>query len=147
MSLSQKIMDLLLKCINNDNSNQENLEQLIKSINSSNNCRDKNNSNINEELIITNFSKEKKESLLDFLNSINMKNKKCSDLSEEKEELIIVANECTFILLGHLQSKVTKSHDLLYKFINLQLSKAITFWDDTVVSMLNTISKVIREVF
>ncbi|KOX79166.1 Serine/threonine-protein kinase SMG1 [Melipona quadrifasciata] len=65
---------------------------------------------------------------------------------EEKEELIIVANECAFLLLGHLQSRITKNHDLLYKFIDLQLKRINIFWDDTIISMLNTISKIIKEV-
>ncbi|KYN40743.1 Serine/threonine-protein kinase SMG1 [Trachymyrmex septentrionalis] len=68
------------------------------------------------------------------------------NLSEEKEELIVVANECAFLLLGYLQSRVTKNHELLYKFIDLQLQRVNIFWDDTIISMLNIISKIIKEV-
>ncbi|KYQ50767.1 Serine/threonine-protein kinase SMG1 [Trachymyrmex zeteki] len=68
------------------------------------------------------------------------------NLSEEKEELIVVANECAFLLLGYLQSRITKNHELLYKFIDLQLQRINIFWDDTIISMLNIISKIIKEV-
>ncbi|KYM96819.1 Serine/threonine-protein kinase SMG1 [Cyphomyrmex costatus] len=72
--------------------------------------------------------------------------KQIENLSEEKEELIVVANECAFLLLGYLQSRVTKNHELLYKFIDLQLQRVNIFWDDTIISMLSIISKIIKEV-
>ncbi|XP_076649018.1 serine/threonine-protein kinase Smg1 isoform X2 [Halictus rubicundus] len=95
------------------------------------------------------WSKEKQEPLLNFirwLQSRETKRKDSLDLTEEKEELIVTANECAFLLLGHLQSRTTKNHELLYKFIDLQLKRIHMFWDDTIISMLNTVSKIIKEV-
>ncbi|KOC68709.1 Serine/threonine-protein kinase SMG1 [Habropoda laboriosa] len=86
------------------------------------------------------------ESLLNVVRWMELKTKKDIDLTEEKEELVVVANECAFLLLGYLQSRTTKNHELLYKFIDLQLKRINVFWDDTIISMLNTISKIIKEV-
>lgn len=93
------------------------------------------------------WSKEKREPLLNIIRWLELKEKKESiDLTEEKEELIVTANECAFLLLGQLQSRTTKNHELLYKFIDLQLKRIHMFWDDTIISMLNIISKIIKEV-
>lgn len=139
MNLSQKNIETLLNNFNKDDLNEENLVQLIKS-----NITNKNDKKIDsiDKCIIT---KEKEESLLNLLKSLDLTSRKNIEL-EEKEELIVVANECAFLLLGHLQSRVTKNHDLLYKFIDLQLQRVNIFWDDTIVSTLTTISKVIKEV-
>lgn len=145
MNLSQKSIDALLKSLNKDDEvNEGSLVKLIKSLNIKKN--DKKNAKFNEKDVLSTVTKEKEESLVNLLKSMDLRIKKNSDLSEEKEELVIVANECTFLLLGHLQSRVSKNHDLLYKFIDLQLQRVGIFWDDTIVSMLNTISKVIKEV-
>ncbi|XP_031845911.1 serine/threonine-protein kinase Smg1 isoform X3 [Nomia melanderi] len=93
------------------------------------------------------WSKEKREPLLNIIRWLEFKERKESiDLTEEKEELIVTANECAFLLLGQLQSRTTKNHELLYKFIDLQLKRIHMFWDDTIISMLNIISKIIKEV-
>jgi hypothetical protein len=145
MNLSQKSIDALLKSLNKDEEvNEESLVKLIKSLNLKKN--DKKNAKFNEKDITSTLTKEKEESLLNLLKSMDLRIKKNSDLTEEKEELVVVANECIFLLLGHLQSRVSKNHDLLYKFIDRQLQRVSIFWDDTIVSMLNTISKVIKEV-
>ena len=143
MNLSQRNIDTLLKSLNKDDLNEESLVKLIKSLNI-NKKNDKKNIRIGSDKEIG--FKEKEESLINLLKSMDLKSKKNSDLSEEKEELIVVANECAYLLLGHLQSRVTKNHDLLYKFIDLQLQRVNIFWDDTIVSTLTTISKVIKEV-
>ena len=146
MNLSQKSIDTLLKSLNNDDEvNEESLVKLIKSLNIRKN--DKKNSKYNDKDSASSFTKEKEESLITLLKYMDLRIKHSSDLSDEKEELVIVANECTCLLLGHLQSRVSKNHELLYKFIDLQLQRVNIFWDDTVVSMLNTVSKVIKEVW
>lgn len=91
-------------------------------------------------------SLKERESLLNVVRWIELGANKTFDLTEEKEELIVVANECAFLLLGHLQSRITKNHELLYKFVDLQLKEVDVFWDETIISMLNTISKIIKEV-
>lgn len=145
MNLSQKSIDALLKSLNKDDElNEGNLVKLIKSLNPKKN--DKKNAKYNDKEYSSTLTKDKEESLINMLRSMDLKTKKNSDISGEKEELIIVANECTFLLLGHLQSRVSKNHELLYKFIDLQLQRVSIFWDDTIVSMLNTISKIIKEV-
>lgn len=145
MNLSQKSIDALLKSLNKDDEyNEGSLVKIIKSLNPKKN--DKKNSKCNDKDYSTTLTKEKEESLVNLLRSMDLKTKRNSDISGEKEELIVVANECTYLLLGHLQSRVSKNHDLLYKFIDLQLQRVSIFWDDTIVSMLNTISKVIKEV-
>ncbi|OXU25637.1 hypothetical protein TSAR_001094 [Trichomalopsis sarcophagae] len=145
MNLSQKSIDALLKSLNKDDEvNEENLVKLIKSLNLKKN--DKKNSKYNDKDALSTVTKDKEESLINMLKSMDLRIKRNSDLSEEKEELVVVANECIYLLLGHLQSRVSKNHDLLYKFIDLQLQRVSIFWDDSIVSMLNTISKVIKEV-
>lgn len=145
MNLSQKSIDTLLKNLNKDDEiNEAGLAKLIKSLNLKKN--DRKNAKYNDKDSIATLTKDKEESLINLLKFMDLRNKKSSDLSEEKEGLIVVANECTRLLLGHLQSRVSKSHDLLYKFIDLQLERVNVFWDDTIISMLNTISKVIKEV-
>lgn len=137
MNLSQKNIATVLNNLNKDEMDEENLVQLIKS-----NLKTNDNKSASDNCVI---SKEKEESLLSLLKTLDLVSRKNVDL-EEKEELIVVANECAFLLLGHLQSRVTKNDDLLYKFIDLQLQKVDIFWDDTIVSTLTTISKVIKEV-
>ena len=145
MNLSQKSIDTLLKSLNKDEEvHEESLVKLIKSLNLKKN--DKKNAKFNEKDVTSTLTKDKEESLINLLKSMDLRIKRNSDLSEEKEELILVANECTYLLLGHLQSRVSKNHDLLYRFIDLQLQRVNILWDETVVSMLNTISKVIKEV-
>ena len=124
--------------------NEKNLTKLIKSLNLKK--TDKKNAKFNDKDVISTLTKEKEESLINLLKSMDLRTKKNHDLSEEKEDLVIVANECTFLLLENLQNKISKNHDLLYKFIDLQLQRVSIFWDDTIVSMLNTICKVIKEV-
>lgn len=138
MNLSQKNIETLLNSLNKDDLNEENLVKLIKSFNIS-------KKNDKKSIGDKSVTKDKEESLISLLKSLDLTSKKNEDL-EEKEELIVVANECAFLLLGHLQSRVTKNHDLLYKFIDLQLQRVNIFWDDTIVSTLTTISKVIKEV-
>ncbi|XP_058794779.1 serine/threonine-protein kinase SMG1 [Phymastichus coffea] len=143
MNLSQKSIDTLLKNLNKDDEiNEAGLAKLIKSLNLRK-CGDRKNIKFNDKETI---SKDKEESLINLLKFMDLRHKKSSDLSQEKEELIVVANECTYLLLGHLQNRVSKSHDILYKFIDLQIQRVNIFWDDTIISMLNTISKVVREV-
>ncbi|KAJ8664855.1 hypothetical protein QAD02_006517 [Eretmocerus hayati] len=146
MNLSQKSIDSLLKSLNKDDEvNEENLVKLIKSLNLTKN--DKKNPKYNSDKDSTpTLTKEKEESLINFLKSMDLRTKKNSDTSVEKEELVVVANECTRLLIGLLQSRISTSHDLLYRFIDIQLQKVDLFWDDTIVSMLYTISKVIKEV-
>lgn len=145
MNLSQKSIDALLKSLNKDDEvNEESLVKLIKSLNLKKN--DKKNAKYSDKDALSTVTKDKEESLINMLKSMDLRIKRNSDLSEEKEELVMVANECIYLLLGHLQSRISKNHDLLYKFIDLQLQRVSIFWDDTIVSMLNTISKVIKEV-
>lgn len=122
---------------------EENIVKMIKSLNLKKNFNDRKNSkSFNDTL-----TKEKEESLINLLKSMDLKVKKQSDLSEEKEALIVVANDCTCLLLSYIQSRVTnKNLDLLYKFVNLQFSRVNEFWDDTIVSTLGTVSQVIRDV-
>ncbi|XP_046606357.1 serine/threonine-protein kinase SMG1 isoform X1 [Neodiprion virginianus] len=143
MNLSQKNIEILLRNLGRDDINEESLVKMIKSLNVGKR-NDRKNSKISSEKEI--LSMEKEQSLINLLKSTDLKGKKIQDLSVEKEELIVIANECAFLLLGYLQSRVTKNHDLLYKFIDLQLEKVNTFWDDTIVSTLNIIGKVIKEV-
>lgn len=120
---------------------EEDIIKLFKSLN-----LDKNEVKSLKQNIEKESSLKEKESLLNVVRWMESKVRKNLDLTEEKEELIVVANECAFLLLGHLQSRITKNHELLYKFIDLQLKKINVFWDDTIISMLNTISKIIKEV-
>lgn len=145
MNISQRNIDTLLKNLNKDDEmNEESIVSLIKYLNLKKN--DKKNCKFNFKDGSLSLSKEKEESLINYIKSMNLKYKKNSDLTDEKEELVVVANECTCLLLGHLQNRVSKIQDLIYKFIDLQLQRVDIFWDDTIVSMLNTISKIIKEV-
>ncbi|KAG7209878.1 hypothetical protein KM043_011480 [Ampulex compressa] len=137
---SQKNAVILSETFNEEKIDEDNLRKMIKSLSLSKN--DKKNSMVTEKDALG----KEKERLTNFLLSLNQNSKKHFDLSEEKEELIVVANECAYLLLGHLQSRITKNHDLLYKFIDLQLKRVSIFWDDTIISMLTTISKIIKEV-
>jgi len=139
---SQKHVEILSKHFSKDEIVEENLVKMIKSLTISKK-NDKRNSKIVSDDTI---SKEKGQLLMSILRSMEPKVKQMENLSKEKEELIVVANECTFLLLGYLQSRIAKNHELLYKFINLQLQRVNIFWDDTIISMLNTISKIIKEV-
>ncbi|XP_035721238.1 serine/threonine-protein kinase SMG1-like isoform X1 [Vespa mandarinia] len=143
MHSSQKYIETLLKSFNKEEISEENLIKMLKCL-----YINKRNDNKNSKIMLDKdiLTKEKEQSLMNILASMELKRKKNVDLSEEKEELIMVANECAFLLLGYIQSRVTKNHDLLYKFIDLQLQRVNIFWDDTIISMLNTISKVIKEV-
>lgn len=143
MNLSQKNIEILLRNLGRNDVNEENLVKMIKSLNVGRR-NDRKNSKISSEKEI--LSTEKEQSLMNLLKSMDLKGKKSQDLSAEKEELIVIANECAYLLLGYLQSRVTKNHDLLYRFIDLQLERVDIFWDETIVSMLNMIGKVIKEV-
>ncbi|XP_020295832.1 serine/threonine-protein kinase SMG1 isoform X3 [Pseudomyrmex gracilis] len=143
VNTSQKYIEILSKHFNKDEIAEENLIKMIKSLTMSKKNNEKNSK--------TTFDKdtllqEKEQVLINLLQSMGPKIKHVEDLSEEKEELIVIANECTFLLLGHLQSRLAQNHEFLYKFIDLQLQKVNIFWDDTIISMLTTISKIIKEV-
>lgn len=139
---SPKHSEMLSKHFGKDEINEENLVRMVKSL-SFNKKNDKKNSKISSDKEI---SKEKEHLLMSLLRSMEPKTKQIEDLSEGKEDLIVVANECAYLLLGYLQSRFTKNHELLYKFIDLQLQRVDIFWDDTIISMLTTISKIIKEV-
>ncbi|KAL6442065.1 hypothetical protein ACFW04_002410 [Cataglyphis niger] len=139
---SQKHIEILSKHFSKDEITEENLVKMMKSL-IINKKNDKKNSKITSDKNA--LSKEKGQLLMNLLQSMEPKVKQI-DLSEEKEELIVVANECAFLLLGYLQSRIAKNHELLYKFIDLQLQRVNIFWDDTIISMLTIISKIIKEV-
>lgn len=150
--VTPEITEELLKCVKNvgiipsKNSNkseliEEDVINMFKSLNLNKNELKDLKQNIEKDAAL-----KERESLLNIIQWMEIKMKKDLDLTEEKEELIVVANECAFLLLGHLQSRITKNHELLYKFIDLQLKRISIFWDDTIISMLNTISKIIKEV-
>lgn len=139
---SQKHVEMLSKHFSKDEITEENLVKMMKSL-MINEKNDKKNSKVASDKGA--LSKEKRQLLMNLLRSVEPKVKQI-DLSEEKEELIVVANECAFLLLGYLQSRIAKNHELLYKFIDLQLQRVNIFWDDTIISMLTIISKIIKEV-
>lgn len=151
-TLTSENADELLKRIKNISSvsgkdsrksegTEENVINMFKSLNLNKNELKDLKQNIEKECLL-----KERESLLNVIRWMELKAKKDFDLTEEKEELIVVANECAFLLLGHLQTRITKNHELLYKFIDLQLKRINVFWDDTIISMLNTISKIIKDV-
>ncbi|XP_057324226.1 serine/threonine-protein kinase SMG1 isoform X1 [Microplitis mediator] len=143
LKLSQKNIDTLIRNVNQDGvNNQQNLIKVIKSLNYG---RRKNSF---DSIVNSTLDKDKEQLLIKLIKSLGLKkgNNKNEDASREKEELIIVANECAYHLLGFLQTRITKNHDLLYEFIDLQLSKINIFLDDTIISTLHIIAKVIREV-
>lgn len=144
MNSSQKHIETLSKLFSKDEITEENLIKMMKSL-GINKKNDKRNSKVISDKG-TALSKEKGQLLMSVLRSMEPKVKQIENLSEEKEELIIVANECAFLLLGYLQSRVAKNHELLYKFVDLQLQRVNIFWDDTIISMLTIISKIIKEV-
>ncbi|XP_043258587.1 serine/threonine-protein kinase SMG1 isoform X3 [Colletes gigas] len=142
--LLKRIRNTSIISINSSKSEliEKDVVKMFKSLN-----LDKNELNNLKQSIEKETSLKEREPLLNVVRSLEMKGKKKAlDLTEEKEELIVTANECAFLLLGHLQSRITKNHELLYKFIDLQLKRINVFWDDTIISMLNTISKIIKEV-
>ncbi|KAL6259418.1 hypothetical protein P5V15_009339 [Pogonomyrmex californicus] len=144
MSSSQQHVEMLSKHFNKDEITEENLIKMMKSL-----ILNKKNDKKNSKIIYDKgnvLSKEKGQLLINAMLSMEPKIKPIENLSEEKEELIIIANECAFLLLGYLQSRVAKNHELLYKFIDLQLQRVNIFWDDTIISMLTIISKIIKEV-
>ncbi|XP_034948666.1 serine/threonine-protein kinase SMG1 isoform X2 [Chelonus insularis] len=145
LKLSQKSVDNLLRNSNQDKKNShQNFTKMIKSLCSEKKKKnDKTNSNSEGTL-----DKDKEEALINLFKSLEIKEKsyKTDDPSQEKEELIIVANECAYHLLSFLQTRITKNHELLFEFIDLQLNKINILLDETVVSTLNIISKVIKEV-
>lgn len=143
VSSSQKHVEILSKHFSKDEITEENLIKMIKSL-TINKRNDKKNSKVSDKG--NTLSNEKGQLLMNVLRSMEPRFKQIENLSEEKEELIVVANECAFLLLGYLQSRVTKNHELLYKFIHLQLQRVNIFWDDTIISMLTIISKIIKEV-
>lgn len=151
-TVTPEITEELLKCVKNvgiipsKNSNkseliEEDVINMFKSLNLNKNELKDLKQNIEKDAAL-----KERESLLNIIQWMEIKMRKDLNLTEEKEELIVVANECAFLLLGHLQSRITKNHELLYKFIDLQLKRISIFWDDTIISMLNTISKIIKEV-
>lgn len=148
MNLSQKNIDTLLKTVAENNElNEEHLFRMMKSFNINKKGERKNARIVIEgkDIVV----KDKERYLVNLLKSVDSKRRnseKNLDLSREKEELIVVSNECAYLLLGYLQSRVPKNHQLLYKFIDLQLEKVDIFTDETVVSTLTTIAKIIREV-
>ncbi|XP_063980993.1 serine/threonine-protein kinase SMG1 [Diachasmimorpha longicaudata] len=150
VTLSQKNIDTLVKKVNEDGINdQKHFFRIIKSMNSSKRRHDKKNSKVSGDRDHE-IEEEKMRTLLKLLKSIELKNKERGkvplDLSQEKEDLIVAANECICHFLGLLQSRVTKNHELLYKFLDIQLEKIDIFLDDTIVSILNLIAKIIKEV-
>lgn len=144
MSSSQEHVETLSKLFSKDEISEENLIKMMRSLALSKK-NDKKNSKVASDKGNA-LSKEKGQLLINVLRSMEPKVKRIESLSEEKEELIVVANECAFLLLGYLQSRVAKNHELLYKFIDLQLQRVNIFWDDTIISMLTIISKIIKEV-
>lgn len=52
------------------------------------------------------------------------------------------ANECTCLLLLHLQSKTSAASEMLYGLIDRQLSLVPQLADFTIISMLKMIAKV-----
>ncbi|XP_015127883.1 serine/threonine-protein kinase SMG1 [Diachasma alloeum] len=150
VTLSQKNIDTLVKKVNEDGINdQKHFFRIIKSMNSSRRRDDKKNSKASGDRD-NEIEEDKLRTLLKLLKSIELKNKERGkvplDLSQEKEDLIVAANECICHFLGLLQSRVTKNHELLYKFLDIQLEKIDIFLDDTIVSTLNLIAKIIKEV-
>ncbi|XP_014477330.1 PREDICTED: serine/threonine-protein kinase SMG1 isoform X2 [Dinoponera quadriceps] len=142
VSSSQQHAEVLSKHFSKDEITEENLVKMIKSMTVTKK-NDKKNSTIPSD------SRElpKEKFLMNLLRSMEPKTRReIEELSEEKEELIVVANECAYLLLGYLQSRITKNHELLYNFIDLQLQRVDIFWDETIISMLTTISKIIKEV-
>ncbi|XP_066595255.1 serine/threonine-protein kinase SMG1 isoform X2 [Prorops nasuta] len=142
MNITQKSDEEFFQHFQPEELSEENLIKMIKDLNV-NEKKCKNSNQNDDEALLT---VEKEQLLLNLLKSMKIEAQKNVDFSEEKEKLIVVANECAFLLLGYLQSRVTKNHDLLYKYIDLQLKRIDTFWDNTIVSTLNIISKVIKEV-
>lgn len=140
---SSKHMEMLSKHFSTDEVTEENLIKMITSLTIHKKNDKKNSKMVPDKATL---SKEKGQALVNLLRSMEPKVEHIDNLSKEKEELIVVANECAFLLLGHLQSRITKNHELLYKFIDLQLQRVNIFWDDTIISMLTTISKIIKEV-
>lgn len=143
VSASRQHTETLAKHFGKDEITEENLISMIESLTISQK-NDKRNSTVSSDKDVA--STEKGQLLVNLLRSIELKTRQIEELSEEKEELIVVANECAFLLLGYLQSRITKNHELLYKFIDLQLQRVDIFWDETIISMLTTISKIIKEV-
>lgn len=136
MNLSQKNVDMLLKSLNKEDMSEDNLVEMIKAMNVDRKSEKGSKGNGDKD-------KEREQSLINLLKSMELQK---NDLLEEKEELIVVANECAYLLLGYLQSRVTKNRNLLYNFIELQLQRTDVFMDETIVSCLTIISKVIKEV-
>lgn len=134
MNLSDKNIDMLLKSLGKEDTSEDSLVEMIKTMNVDG-TSDKGSKG--------NGDKEKQQSLINLLKSMELQK---TDLTEEKEELIVVANECAYLLLEYLQSRVTKNRNLLYNFIELQLQRTDVFMDETIVSCLTIISKVIKEV-
>ncbi|XP_047110312.1 serine/threonine-protein kinase SMG1 [Schistocerca piceifrons] len=62
------------------------------------------------------------------------------------QDLIVSGNESTCLLLSYLQSRTSSGNELLYSLIDRQLGLACQFDDETTISMLKMISKVVREV-
>ncbi|KAL0113113.1 hypothetical protein PUN28_012373 [Cardiocondyla obscurior] len=145
ISSSAKHVETLSKHFSKDELTEENLIKIMRIL-AINKKDERTNSKVASDKGNVPFSKEKEQLLMSVLRSMELKVKQIENLSEEKEELIVVANECAFLLLGYLQSRVTKNHELLYKFVNLQLQRVNIFWDDTIISMLTIISKIIKEV-
>nr|CAD7446499.1 unnamed protein product [Timema bartmani] len=62
------------------------------------------------------------------------------------EDLIIVANECSCLLLAYLQSRTSVANGHLYDLINIQLDLVAQLSDCALISMLRLIGKAVREV-
>nr|CAD7257211.1 unnamed protein product [Timema shepardi] len=62
------------------------------------------------------------------------------------EDLIIVANECSCLLLAYLQSRTSVANGHLYDLINMQLDLVEQLSDCALISMLRLIGKAVREV-
>ncbi|XP_063243710.1 serine/threonine-protein kinase SMG1 isoform X2 [Bacillus rossius redtenbacheri] len=62
------------------------------------------------------------------------------------EELVVATNECSCLLLAHLQSRTSAANDHLYELIHLQLALVPQLSDVVLVTMLRLVGKTVREV-
>lgn len=62
------------------------------------------------------------------------------------DELIVAGNECTYLFLAYLQTKVSSNFPLLYELISLQLNNCSPMSDEATISLLNLVRKTIKEI-